>query len=39
LERKKRNRLTRELAKLDPCEEQRLAEENFGDEAWPEFRN
>ena len=37
LEREKRTRLTRELKKLDPSEEQRLAEEGLGDRSWPEF--
>ena len=39
VERDKRNRLKREVAKLNPGEEQRLAEENLGDEPWPEFRS
>lgn len=37
IEREKRNRLARELAKLHRAEEQRLAEEGLGDESWPEF--
>lgn len=36
-ERVKRNRLARELAKLDPKEERKLAEEGLGDPAWPEY--
>jgi len=36
-EREKRNRLARELAKLDRAGEQRLAEEGLGDKSWPEF--
>jgi len=36
-EREKRNRLARELAKLDRTGEQRLAEEGLGDRSWPEF--
>ncbi|PWU05902.1 MAG: CopG family transcriptional regulator [Terriglobia bacterium] len=36
-EREKRSRLARELAKLDPREEKRLAEEGLGDLAWPEY--
>lgn len=34
-ERDKRNRLVRELNKLDRAEESRLAEEGLGDESWP----
>jgi Arc/MetJ-type ribon-helix-helix transcriptional regulator len=37
LEREKRARLARELAKLDPQEERRLAEERYGDEPWPPY--
>lgn len=37
LERDKRGRLIRELAKLNPAEEQQLAEERFGDVPWPEY--
>ena len=37
VEREKRTRLARELAKLDPEEEQRMAEEGLGDAAWPPF--
>ena len=37
LERDKRSRLARELDKLDPEEEQRLAEEDLGDARWPEY--
>jgi Arc/MetJ-type ribon-helix-helix transcriptional regulator len=33
--REKRTRLARELSKLDPAEEQRLAEEGLGDASWP----
>jgi len=36
-EREKRSRLARELAKLNPCEEKRLAEEGLGDRAWPGY--
>ena len=36
-EREKRTRLVRELAKIDPAEEKRLAEEGLGDRAWPEY--
>ena len=36
-EREKRTRLARELAKLDPQEEKRLAEQGLGDRAWPEY--
>jgi Arc/MetJ-type ribon-helix-helix transcriptional regulator len=36
-EREKRSRLARELAKLDPLEEKRLAEEGLGDSSWPAF--
>lgn len=36
-EREKRTRLARELAKVDPLEEKRLAEEGLGDRAWPEY--
>lgn len=32
----KRDRLVRELAKLDPLEEEQLAEEGLGD-PWPEY--
>jgi Arc/MetJ-type ribon-helix-helix transcriptional regulator len=35
-EREKRTRLLGELAKLDPREERRLAEEGLGD-TWPEY--
>jgi Arc/MetJ-type ribon-helix-helix transcriptional regulator len=35
-EREKRTRLIRELRKLNPKEERRLAEEGLG-EAWPEY--
>ena len=37
LEREKRARLARELAKLDPEEEKELAEERLGDEPWPPY--
>ncbi len=36
-EREKRRRLARELAKLDPLEERRMAEEGLGDASWPPF--
>ncbi len=36
-ERDKRNRLVRELNKLDRAEESRLAEEGLGDESWPAY--
>jgi Arc/MetJ-type ribon-helix-helix transcriptional regulator len=36
-ERQKRTRLARELAKIDPEEEKRLAEEGLGSSAWPEY--
>ena len=36
-QRDRRGRLSRELTKLDPSEEQALAEERFGDALWPEF--
>ena len=36
-EREKRSRLARELAKLNPREEKRLAEEGLGDRAWPGY--
>ncbi len=35
-ERDRRTRLARELAKLDPNEEKRMAEEGLGD-TWPEY--
>jgi Arc/MetJ-type ribon-helix-helix transcriptional regulator len=35
-EREKRSRLARELAKLHPTEEKRMAEEGLGDGSWPE---
>jgi len=35
--RENRQRLVRELAKLDPAEEQRLAEEGLGDASWPAY--
>ncbi len=34
-EREKRMRLARELAKLDPAEELKMAEEGLGDVSWP----
>ena len=37
LERDKRSRLARELDKLDPEGEHRLAEEHLGDAPWPEY--
>jgi Arc/MetJ-type ribon-helix-helix transcriptional regulator len=36
-EREKRSRLARELAKLDPKEERRMAEEGLGDRSWPAY--
>jgi Arc/MetJ-type ribon-helix-helix transcriptional regulator len=35
--RDKRNRLVRELNKLDRAEESRLAEEGLGDQSWPTY--
>ena len=35
-EREKRSRLARELAKLKPVAEKRMAEEGLGDRSWPE---
>jgi len=32
-----RQRLARELSKVDRAEEQRLAEEGLGDSSWPEY--
>ena len=37
VEREKRARLIRELKKLDPAEERRMAEEGLGDNSWPAF--
>ena len=37
VEREKRNRLARELARLDRAREQTLAEEGLGDKSWPEY--
>ena len=37
IEREKRSRLARELSKLDPAEEKKLAEESFRDAAWPKY--
>ncbi len=37
VEREKRLRLAREIAKLDPKEEQQLAEEGLGDTSWPAY--
>ncbi len=37
VEREKRGRLARELAKLDRKQEQALAEEGLGDSSWPEY--
>ncbi len=38
LARRKRGRLIEELAKVDPRQEQALAEESFsGETAWPEY--
>jgi len=34
-EREKRSRLARELAKLNPQQEKRMAEEGLGDASWP----
>lgn len=36
-EREKRNRLARELAKLDKAAEQRMADEGLSDESWPRY--
>jgi Arc/MetJ-type ribon-helix-helix transcriptional regulator len=36
-EREQRNRMARELKKLDRIEEQDLAEEGIGDSSWPLF--
>ncbi len=36
-ERDKRNRLVRELNRLDRAEEGRLAEDGLGDESWPAY--
>ncbi len=36
-EREKRTRLARELAKIDPKEEKRMAEQGLGDQAWPDY--
>ncbi len=36
-EREKRTRLTQELGKIDPKEERQMAEQGFGDGAWPEY--
>lgn len=36
-EREKRNRLSRELSKLDPAEERQMADEGLGDSAWAEY--
>ena len=37
VEREKRLRLAREMAKLNPKEEQQLAEEGLGDPSWPAY--
>lgn len=37
MERERRTRLARELAKLDRAKEKRMAEEGLGDESWPAF--
>lgn len=37
LQREKRTRLERELAKIDPQEEKQLAEEGLGERVWPEY--
>ena len=36
-ERERRTRFARELAKIDPQEEKRMAEEGLGDSTWPEY--
>ena len=36
-ERERRNRLARELAKLDTVAEQRMADESLGDVSWPQY--
>lgn len=36
-QREKRTRLARELAKIDPEEERKLAEEGLGDRTWPTY--
>ena len=36
-EREKRTRLARELGKINPKEEIRMAEQGLGDESWPEY--
>jgi metal-responsive CopG/Arc/MetJ family transcriptional regulator len=36
-ERKRRTRLVRELAKIDPKKEKQLAEQGLGDRAWSEY--
>jgi Arc/MetJ-type ribon-helix-helix transcriptional regulator len=36
-EREKRSRLARELSKLDPKKEQRMADEGLGDASWPAY--
>jgi Arc/MetJ-type ribon-helix-helix transcriptional regulator len=36
-ERDRRRRLARELAKLDRCEEQRMADEGLGASSWPQY--
>jgi hypothetical protein len=37
IEREKRTRLARELAKLDRAAEQKMADEGLADESWPEY--
>jgi Arc/MetJ-type ribon-helix-helix transcriptional regulator len=37
VEKDKRSRLARELAKLNPREERRLAQEGIADSSWPAF--
>lgn len=37
IEREKRTRLARELAKIDPKEERQMAEQGLGDDAWPGY--
>ena len=37
LRRQHRRRVAEEAAKLDPSEEQAMAEESIGDESWPAY--
>lgn len=37
IEREKRTRLARELAKLNRAAEQKMADEGLGDESWPQY--